>query len=115
MTKSIWHASIRAEDGSVLAQSFEGEKDDSNAWNAARLWLENTAVPALRDTTTESPASLQACDRFAEALRSQKGDIVMWEEPCEMRLEFYPADFLEENARLLAPKSSGSVDPALGF
>ena len=48
--------------------------------------------------------------RFTDALLSQAGDIVVWCEPWEMRLEHYPAEAWDETG---SPNTRATTEPFL--
>ena len=110
MAKSHWQASLRAPDGTEMSEIFEGERNNSSAWNSASAWLMNKALPRMK-TTEEglSNTTEYAHGRFQDALLSQTGDIVVWCDPWEMRLEHYTAQVIEEleAARRVLPTQAG--------
>lgn len=97
MTKSIWQASICAPDGSVLSEVFEGERNNTTSWNAANAWLLHEALPKMQmPDHSHCSMTQRAHSRFMDALLSQDGDIVIWCDPWEMRLEHYTAEQIEQ-------------------
>ena len=91
--KSYWRASIQAPDNTETCEVFEGEEADAAAWNAGQAWLLSNALPRMLATSVDDmDTTSYAHSRFSDALLSQKGDIVVWCDPWEMRLEHYPAE-----------------------
>ncbi|AXK43813.1 hypothetical protein [Erythrobacter aureus] len=119
VNQSMWHASLRAPDGSVLSEEFPGARDDRGAWNAANAWLLHDALPRMHDASGAGGRcglTERARSRFHDALLSYDGEIVI-DEHFELRLEHYTGDDCEKlaAARIPAPAAAGTAVAAFGF
>ena len=110
--KSYWRASLRAPDNTETCEVFEGEATDTPAWNAGQAWLLQNALPRMLAVSAVDGMDVtsHAHSRFTDALLSQSGDIVVWSDPWEMRLEHYPTEVWSET---VSPDTTATTEPFL--
>ena len=109
--KSYWRASLRAPDNTETCEVFAGEARDTAAWNSGQAWLLGNALPRMLEVSVDGmDITSHAHSRFTDALLSQAGDIVVWCEPWEMRLEHYPAEAWGET---VTPDTTATTEPFL--
>ena len=94
--QSYWRASLRAPDGTEMADVFNGEATEAKAWDAAQAYFLSTVLPKMLEVGNDDMSvTSYAHGRFTDALLSAAScdEIVLWCDPWELRLEHYPEEF----------------------
>lgn len=95
--QSYWRASLRAPDGTEMAQVFNGEATEAKAWDEARDYFLSTVLPKMLEAGNDDMSvTSYAHGRFTDALLSASScdEIVLWCDPWELRIEHYPEELL---------------------
>lgn len=80
MSKPCWSAMLIAPDGTQVRATFDGDREDRNAYDAATTWLLHDAIPRMHDIAGDIPGeglTDRARSRFMDMLLSCDSEIDM--------------------------------------